>query len=118
MTAATSLNSSGAAVTEELESLFREHSAMVYRTAYGVTGNREDAQDIVQTVFLRLLRPDRVREFQHNPRGYLYRAAVNLSLDTLKARRRRPFASDIDPTQVAAPAVVSADEDHSGLYEA
>jgi RNA polymerase sigma-70 factor (ECF subfamily) len=118
MTAATGLHSSDAALTHELELLFREHSAMVYRTAYGVTGSREDAQDIVQTVFLRLLRHDRVRDFQHNPKGYLYRAAVNLSLDTLKARRRRPFVSDIDPMDIAAPARGSGDEDHSRLYEA
>ena len=48
----------GSSVSVEFETLFREHSRMVYRTAYGVTGNREDAQDVLQTIFLRLLRHD------------------------------------------------------------
>jgi RNA polymerase sigma-70 factor (ECF subfamily) len=64
------------------------------------------------------MRHGSVKDFQHNPKGYLYRAAVNLSLDTLKARRRRPFVSDVDPTGIAAPAGASSDEDHSRLYEA
>jgi hypothetical protein len=36
----------------------RDHSRLIYRTAYGVTGSVEDAQDILQTIFLRLLRRD------------------------------------------------------------
>ena len=118
MTAAIGSNLNDTCLTDEFEALFREYSAMVYRTAYGITGSREDAQDVVQTVFLRLLRRDPSRDTQRNPKAYLYRAAVNLSLDTLKARRRRPFVSDIDTTQVAAPPVASSDEDHSRLYEA
>ena len=114
---ATELDLNDASLTESFERLFREHSAMVYRTAYGVTGSREDAQDILQTVFLRLLRREQVRDFHRSPKAYLYRAAVNLSLDTLKARRRRPFVGDIDHTQVAAP-TVEIPEDHSRLYEA
>jgi RNA polymerase sigma-70 factor (ECF subfamily) len=117
MAAATELNFNDASLAQEFERLFREHSTMVYRTAYGVTGSREDAQDILQTVFLRLLRREQVRDFRCNPKAYLYRAAVNLSLDTLKAHRRRPFLADVDHTQVAAP-IVEAAEDHSRLYEA
>src|SRR5262245_31755588 len=116
MAAATEINLNNSALTQEFERLFREHSAMVYRTAYGVTGSREDAQDILQTVFLKSLRRD--RELQHSPKAYFYRAAVNLSLDTLKARKRRPFVSDIDYTQIAAPMVDAVAEDHSRLYEA
>jgi RNA polymerase sigma-70 factor (ECF subfamily) len=119
MTTATELDSNEASLTQKLERLFREHSTMVYRTAYGVTGNREDAQDILQTIFLRLLRSDSARDAQQDPKAYLYRAAVNLSLDTLKTRRRRPFVRDVDHTQVAAPnAAATIDEDHSRLYEA
>ena len=43
-------------VSEEFERIFREHSQLIYRTAYGITGNIEDAQDVLQTIFLRLLR--------------------------------------------------------------
>jgi RNA polymerase sigma-70 factor (ECF subfamily) len=101
----------------EFETLFREHSRMVYRTAYGVTGNREDAQDILQTIFLRLLRHDVPPDARQNPKAYLYRAAVNLSLDTLKARRRRTFISHPDFVN-ALPAAETIEEDHRRLYKA
>jgi RNA polymerase sigma-70 factor, ECF subfamily len=118
MTAATEFNVNESPASKEFDRLFREYSPMVYRTAYGVTGSREDAQDIIQTVFLRLLRLESVRDSQKNPKAYFYRAAVNLSLDTLKARRRRPFVSDVDSTQFAVPIVGAIAEDHSRLYEA
>ena len=40
----------------DLEQAFEEHHAMVFRTAYRITGNTSDAEDVLQTVFLRLLR--------------------------------------------------------------
>jgi RNA polymerase sigma-70 factor, ECF subfamily len=107
----------GSSVSAEFETLFREHSRMVYRTAYGVTGNREDAQDILQTIFLRLLRHDAPHDARKNPKAYLYRAAVNLSLDTVKARRRRRFISH--PGIVGAlPASETVEDDHRRLYKA
>jgi RNA polymerase sigma-70 factor (ECF subfamily) len=118
MMAATELNLNDAAAPQEFERLFREHSTLVYRTAYGVTGNREDAQDILQTLFLKLLRREQRGDFQRNPKAYFYRAAVNLSLDTLKARRRRAIAIDADFRQIAAPIVEPVREDHLQLYEA
>ena len=42
--------------TDELEQLFRDHYQLVYRTAYSVTGTHQDAEDVLQTIFLRLLR--------------------------------------------------------------
>jgi len=74
----------------EFERFYRQHAALVYRTAYGVTGSREDAEDILQTIFLRLMSGGFPPDFQKNPKGYLYRAAVNRSLNVLESRRRRP----------------------------
>ena len=47
---------------EEFESIFREHSEFVYRTAYRVTGSAEDAEDVMQTVFLKMLRKRTFRD--------------------------------------------------------
>src|SRR3979409_2249355 len=73
---------------EDLERIFQEHHGLVYRAAYRVTGNSEDAEDVLQTLFLRLLRRERPLDFQSNPKGYLHRAAVNISLDVIKLRKR------------------------------
>ena len=40
----------------DLEQIFLEHKDLVFRAAYRITGNAGDAEDVLQTVFLRLLR--------------------------------------------------------------
>src|SRR5215813_6492041 len=40
----------------DLESLFRQHHDRVFRAAYRITGSVMDAEDVLQTVFLRLSR--------------------------------------------------------------
>jgi RNA polymerase sigma-70 factor, ECF subfamily len=87
----------------DLEDIFRQHAALVYRTARAITGSSEEAEDIVQTVFLRLLRGEYADNLRVNPKGYLYRAAVKGSLDALRARRRRAFIRDLDAIESAAP---------------
>ena len=82
-------------LSEDLEAIFREHSRLVYRTAYSVTGSAQDSEDIVQTLFLQLLRRGFPPDFRKNPKAYLYRAAVNLSLNAVKSRQRH--ASAVDP---------------------
>ena len=70
----------------ELERLFREHHALVYRAAYRVTGSHADAEDVLQTVFLRLMRgwsPETVDSVE----SYLYRSAVNAALDVVRSRQ-------------------------------
>ena len=97
----------GDALGKELEELFREHHELIYRTAYSVTGSRQDAEDVLQTLFLRLLRRGLPPEFHGNPKGYVYRAAVNLALNTVRTRRRRNVSGDVD--QLPAPVVEVSD---------
>jgi RNA polymerase sigma-70 factor, ECF subfamily len=68
--------------------MFQEHHRLVYRTAYRITGSAEDAEDALQTLFLRLLRRERPTDFQSNPKAYLHRAAVNIALDIVRLRKR------------------------------
>ena len=81
--------SQGAAATpDDLESAYQAHHSMVFRTAYRVTGNSSDAEDVLQTVFLRLMRRDESAAPLEQPEGYLRRAAVNASIDLLRERQR------------------------------
>jgi RNA polymerase sigma-70 factor, ECF subfamily len=79
----------GVALTSELEELFREHHRLIYRTAFSVTGSRADAEDVLQIIFLRLIRRGLPPDLEKNPKGYLYRAAINVSLDTVQTRQRQ-----------------------------
>jgi RNA polymerase sigma-70 factor (ECF subfamily) len=71
----------------DLEGLFREHHDRVFRAAYRVTGSVVDAEDVLQTVFLRLSRRGAV-SLEPNPGSYLHRAAINAALDLLRQRAR------------------------------
>ena len=86
---------------QELEQLFREHYPMLYRTAYSMLDNPTDAEDVPQTIFLRLLRSGLPPDLQKNPQGYLYRAAVNLSLNVIRARKRRRLTDNPEDLEIA-----------------
>src|SRR5580704_12905169 len=72
---------------EELERVFREHHAMVFRAAYRVTGNADDAEDVLQTVFLRMVKRDAGADKVENMASFLHRAAVNAALDLVRSRQ-------------------------------
>lgn len=69
-----------------LEQIFLSHKDLVFRAAYRVTGNPSDAEDVLQTVFLRLARQENISEIANLP-GYLHRSAVNAALDLLRSRK-------------------------------
>jgi RNA polymerase sigma-70 factor (ECF subfamily) len=70
-----------------VERLFRAHHGLVFRAAYRITGNATDAEDVLQTVFLRLIgRDGAALQVEHSER-YLRRAAINAALDVVRARR-------------------------------
>jgi RNA polymerase sigma factor (sigma-70 family) len=68
-----------------------EHSARVYRLAYRLTGNRQDAEDLTQDVFVRVFRS--LDSFEPgNFVGWLHRITTNLFLD--RARRAARIRMD------------------------
>lgn len=78
-----------ASATGALEELFEQHHERVFRAAYRVTGNPDDAEDVLQTVFVRLLRRGDDLELWADTAGsYLHRAAVNAAVDLLRRRGR------------------------------
>ncbi len=70
-----------------LEEVFRQYGGLVFRTAFRVSGSAADAEDVLQTVFLRLASPGKAAGLGAEPRGYLQRAAVNGALDLVRTRR-------------------------------
>jgi RNA polymerase sigma-70 factor (ECF subfamily) len=73
----------------ELEEVFRAHQACVLKAAYSVTGSMADAEDVSQSVFLRLARG--IVDLGHisNLQSYLHRSAVNAALDLIRSRGHR-----------------------------
>lgn len=125
------------AAAAALEGVFRAHAQDVLRAAYRVTGSLSDAEDVLQTVFLRLARhgarheegagadpepgperrSDRGPDLEPGPpaAAYLRRAAVNAALDVIRGRKRRP-AVPLDADAGTEPADDQADPErrHAG----
>ncbi len=88
----------------ELEQIFREHHAAVLRAAYRITGNATDAEDVLQTVFLRVARRQPDASPMGNVAGYLHRSAVNAALDLVRDRREsKRVPLDTQIPHLAAP---------------
>ena len=77
----------------DLDQIFREHHTAVFRAAYRVTGNANDAEDVLQTVFMRLVRRPADAQAVANMEAYLRRAAVNAALDLIRSRQAAPHVS-------------------------
>ena len=99
----------------ELESLFRDHSDQIYRTAYRITGSPVDAEDVLQTIFLRLASSKEQRDLSPSPGSYLHRAAVNAALDLMRGRTRARSVSieSVEPTREFTSSDLNPEEAHS-----
>jgi RNA polymerase sigma-70 factor (ECF subfamily) len=76
--------------------LFQAHHDRVFKTAFLVTGDRQDAHDVTQETFLRLMRViDRYDESRAAFETWLYTIVVNLSRDHLRRRKRLPLPWDL-----------------------
>jgi RNA polymerase sigma-70 factor, ECF subfamily len=101
----------------ELETLFQAHHGRVFRTAQRITGSAADAEDVLQTVFLRLVKGQDDYDWSRNPEAYLSRAAINASLDLLRSRSRSKIVAMDDsevetiPTTYKNPETVHADRE-------
>jgi RNA polymerase sigma-70 factor (ECF subfamily) len=70
----------------DLERLFQDYHALVFRTAYRIAGNASDAEDVLQTIFMRLAGRDPLAPPLDQPESYLRRAAINAALDIVRTR--------------------------------
>jgi RNA polymerase sigma-70 factor (ECF subfamily) len=93
----------------QLAEVFQQHKDRVFRSAYRITGNSSDAEDVLQTVFLRLAGHEKVADIR-NLAAYLHRSAVNAALDILR-RRTETTTIDAEPGPADLQLVQRADRD-------
>lgn len=97
-----------AATNEILSQLFRGHYRRVLTAAYRITGSIADAEDVAQTVFLRIARAE--SQVPANAASYLYRAAINGALDLLRRREAAQASPLEDAAGIASSAISSSPE--------
>ena len=100
-------------VASELEELYRAHHSRVLKAAYRVTGSMADAEDVAQSVFLRLARKEIDRSRITNLESYLHRAAVNAALDLIRSRGNREAVPVEAADVLEANASLSPERAHS-----
>ena len=86
-----------------------QHVDALYRAAWGLCGSREDAEDLVQETFARVLA--RPRTIRGDERGYLLRALRNTFYSRLRTTSRRPqTGAELDQDRSADPRIHSQPE--------
>jgi len=78
---------------DALKEIFDQYRTKVYRIAYGVVRQREDALDIVQEVFIKLFRSMKNFKGRSNLYTYLYRIAMNTAIDYTRKMKKYPTSN-------------------------
>ena len=79
---------------EAFKALVERHGRAVYRLAHRMTGNPQDAEDVVQETFLKAYRQLGRFESRANFGTWLHRIAVNCSIDLIRGRKHQETAHD------------------------
>lgn len=87
----------------EAEALVARHAQAVYRLAYARTGSREDAEDVTQETFLRLVRAAPEFADDDHCRAWLLRVAMNCAGDLFRSAWRRHTRPLEEAEQLPAP---------------
>jgi RNA polymerase sigma-70 factor, ECF subfamily len=74
--------------------LVERHSRSIFRVVYRMTGNQQDTEELVQETFLRAYKSLERFELRANFSTWLYRIAVNRTLDFLNARKTQMQTRD------------------------
>ena len=91
------------------EEVARDHGRFLYNVAYRLTGNDDDARDLVQESLLRVRRG--LETYQPGSlEGWLARIVTNVFLDEVRRKRRRPVTALPDDPDWVLPAEMGADE--------
>ena len=93
---------------QEAERLVNTYSDLILRLSYTYLKSTQDAEDICQTVFLKLLTEEERFEGREHEKAWVIRTAINACKDELRAFRRRTVPLE-DVPEAAAPEVPRSD---------
>ena len=82
--------------SDAFRSLVERHSRNVFRLAFRMTGNENDAEDIVQETFLKAYKQLNRYESRSSFGTWLFRIAANCSLDLIRSRKHRQEVAMLD----------------------
>lgn len=74
---------------EQMERYFREYRSPAYRIAFAQLKNHADAEDVVQELFVRLLRSETEYRSREHEKAWVIRTTINLCRDLQKSRWKK-----------------------------
>src|SRR6202165_4401297 len=83
--------------SEAFRALVERHSRSAFRLAFRMTGNEQDAEDVVQESFLRAYRHLGRFEARADFGTWLYRIVANCSVELIRARQSRQQHARMEP---------------------
>jgi RNA polymerase sigma-70 factor (ECF subfamily) len=92
------------------QNIFKKHHLPLYRFVRGLGVGQSDALDIVQDVYLRIVRQNQPQKLAVTPRAYLYRIAINLLRDQLRRLRLHEELLHVVQPQATAPSLAVTPE--------
>ena len=98
---------------EEARQVVERYGSMVYRLAYARTGRRDDAEDVTQEVFLRLVHAAPAFRDEEHQKAWLLRVTANCAGDLFRSpwrKRHRPLEE--------ADGLISPEPEENGVLEA
>lgn len=103
---------------EALEQLYLKYSDRVYNTIISYVKNAEDAEELLQDVFLTIFSTASKFQFDSSVSTWIYRIAVNKSLDLLRKRnsqKRKGFFMSLYTKETGEVLFEPGDFDHPGV---
>ena len=111
MTGSATSRQAGGAPREALGALYEEHERFLWGLCYRLTGSAADADDLVQTTFVRAMESPPART-DEPWRPWLTRVAINLGRDLLRRRKRQRYVGPWLPSPIE-----TGDESALASYE-
>jgi RNA polymerase sigma-70 factor (ECF subfamily) len=100
------------------ELIYKHSSSFVYNVAFRVVGNKEDAQEVAQEVFLTVHHKLKEFRFESSFKTWTYRITTNLAINMAKKNSKirnktATFDEEINPIAVEANVKVNIEKEHN-----
>ena len=82
--------------SQTIESLFQDHYEGLCRYAFSILKNQDEAEDVVQKLFLKIWEKRKELEIQSYIKSYLFRAVYNSSLNELKRINKKSMQEELE----------------------
>jgi len=96
--------------------LYSKYRGPLFRYVRGIVSSPEEASELVQETYLRVMRQSQVSTFEYSARNYLFETATNLARDHIRRQRFRRHDS-FDESSEQHQATVQSEPDHQLAWD-